>query len=54
MTIRETAAALGVHYMTAYEWLKAGLFKTARKRGVQWFIEEAEVLELKAKRAARG
>ena len=58
MDLREAAGALGVHYQTAYAWVRQGVLP-ARKVGRGYEISEADARELAARRrqgyaAARG
>ena len=42
MELREAADALGVHYQTAYAWVRQGSLP-ARKRGRGYEVEDADV-----------
>ncbi len=47
MTLQEAADRLGVHYMTAYRYVRLGKLE-ARKEGGTWVIEEADLDALRA------
>ena len=49
MDLREAAGALGVHYQTAYGWVRQGLLP-ARKVGRGYAVSEADVAALAARR----
>jgi len=49
MDLREAAGALGVHYQTAYGWVRQGVFP-ARKAGRGYEIDDSEVGALAAGR----
>ena len=49
MDLREAAAALGVHYQTAYGWVRQGVLP-ARKVGRGYTVSEADVAALAAQR----
>ena len=49
MDLREAAGALGVHYQTAYWWVRQGLLP-ARKVGRGYAVSEADVAALAARR----
>ncbi len=49
MDLREAAGALGVHYQTAYAWVRQGVLP-ARKVGRGYEISEADARELAARR----
>jgi excisionase family DNA binding protein len=51
MQLREAADALGVHYQTAYAWVRQGSLP-ARKRGRGYEVETADVRALAARRSA--
>ena len=51
MELREAADALGVHYQTAYAWVRQGSLP-ARKRGRGYEVEDADVRALAARRSA--
>ena len=54
ITLQEAADRLGVHYMTAYRYVRTGRL-AARRDGVQWVVDPAEVARLRsAPRPARG
>ncbi len=60
ITLGEAARRLGVHYMTAYRYVRTGTLP-ARQSGARWMVEEADVEALRAPnghpraaRAARG
>lgn len=42
MTLRETAEALGVHYMTAYRYVRQGRLPATRS-GTEWIVQRADV-----------
>jgi excisionase family DNA binding protein len=49
--LRTAASELGVHYQTAYGWVRQGILP-ARKNGRGYQVREADVRELSAQRAA--
>src|SRR5689334_14430082 len=49
MDLREAAGTLGVHYQTAYAWVRQGVLP-ARKVGRGYEISEADARELAARR----
>jgi len=49
MQLREAADALGVHYQTAYAWVRQGTLP-ARKRGRGYEVEDADVAALAGRR----
>ena len=51
MQIRDAAEALGVHYQTAYGWVRQGVLP-ARKNGRGYQVLEADVRAFAARRAA--
>jgi excisionase family DNA binding protein len=51
MTLQQSAAFLGVHYMTVYRYVRLGLLP-AHKDGATWRVERADVEAFKA--AAEG
>jgi excisionase family DNA binding protein len=51
MDLREAAGALGVHYQTAYAWVRQGVLP-ARKVGRGYTLEDADVAALAARRQA--
>jgi MerR family transcriptional regulator, light-induced transcriptional regulator len=51
MTLRDAADALGVHYQTAYGWVRQGVLP-ARKIGRGYQVSEADVRALSAQRAS--
>lgn len=51
LTLTEAAAHLGVHYMTAYRYVRTGVL-AAHQRGGQWHVAPEAVQELLATRAA--
>jgi len=51
MQLRDAAATLGVHYQTAYGWVRQGTLR-ARKTPRGYEVSEGDVLELMARRAA--
>jgi excisionase family DNA binding protein len=51
MELREAAGALGVHYQTAYQWVRQGTLP-ARKLGRGYEVDEADVQALAARRLA--
>jgi MerR family transcriptional regulator, light-induced transcriptional regulator len=51
MQLRDAADTLGVHYQTAYGWVRQGTLP-ARKTARGYEVSEADVLELAARRAA--
>lgn len=56
LTLREAADALGVHYMTAYKYVRTGRLR-AEQHGTEWRIDPAEVEQLRnpaARRSARS
>lgn len=53
LTLQEAADALGVHYMTAYRYVRLGLLD-ATKVGSVWQVPEPEVSRLLAERGGDG
>jgi len=53
MQLREAAEALGVHYQTAYGWVRQGTLP-ARKTGRGYEVHDADVSALAQRRAAGG
>ena len=55
LTLQEAADRLGVHYMTAYRYVRTGRLRATRD-GVQWFVEpdDLEELERSPGRRRRG
>lgn len=53
LTLQEAADALGVHYMTAYRYVRLGLLE-ATKEGSAWQVPRVEVDRLLAERAGDG
>ena len=51
MQLRDAAEALGVHYQTAYAWVRQGVLP-ARKTGRGYEVSEADVSALVARRAS--
>ena len=51
MQLRDAAEALGVHYQTAYGWVRRGTL-TARKTPRGYEVRESDVRDLLARRAA--
>jgi excisionase family DNA binding protein len=51
MQLRDAAEALGVHYQTAYAWVRQGVLP-ARKTGRGYEVSEGEVSALAARRAS--
>jgi MerR family transcriptional regulator, light-induced transcriptional regulator len=51
MGLQRAADELGVHYQTAYSWVRQGVLP-ARKSGRSYQVSEADVRELNARRAA--
>jgi excisionase family DNA binding protein len=51
MQLREAAEVLGVHYQTAYQWVRQGSLP-ARKRGRGYEVDAADVQQLAARRRA--
>lgn len=51
MTLHEAADRLGVHYMTAYRYVRTGLLPAA-KAGAVWQVEEADLDTFVEQRAA--
>jgi excisionase family DNA binding protein len=51
MQLRDAAEALGVHYQTAYGWVRQGVLP-ARKTARGYEVSEADVRDLADKRAA--
>lgn len=50
MTLQEAADALGVHYMTAYRYVRLGLLH-AEKIGGSWRVDAAELDDFRARRS---
>ena len=51
MQLRDAAEALGVHYQTAYAWVRQGILP-ARKTGRGYDVSEGDVTALAARRAS--
>src|SRR3954453_3719981 len=51
MQLRDAADVLGVHYQTAYAWVRQGVLP-ARKTGRGYDVSESDVSALAARRAA--
>ena len=51
MQLRDAAEVLGVHYQTAYGWVRQGVLP-ARKTGRGYDVSESDVTTLAARRAA--
>jgi MerR family transcriptional regulator, light-induced transcriptional regulator len=51
MTVQQAADALGVHYQTAYGWVRSGVL-VARKSGRSYFVSAESVQALRSSRAA--
>jgi excisionase family DNA binding protein len=49
ITLQEAADRLGVHYMTAYRYVRTGRLPATRE-GVQWLVDPADLKRLRAKR----
>jgi excisionase family DNA binding protein len=45
ITLREAAERLGVHYMTAYRYVRTGRLPASRQ-GVQWLVDPADLARL--------
>jgi len=54
ITLQEAADRLGVHYMTAYRYVRTGRLP-ARREGVQWMVDPAELAKMRSpERTTRG
>lgn len=53
LTLQEAADRLGVHYMTAYRYVRLGILP-ARKVDAQWQVEAVEVEALRTPSPSRG
>ena len=51
MQLRDAAEVLGVHYQTAYAWVRQGVLP-ARKTGRGYEVSEGDVSALAARRAS--
>src|SRR5215813_15017291 len=51
MQLRDAAEVLGVHYQTAYTWVRQGVLP-ARKTGRGYDVSESDVSALAARRAS--
>ena len=51
MQLRDAAEAIGVHYQTAYGWVRQGVLP-ARKAARGYEVSESDVRDLIARRAA--
>ncbi len=51
MQLRDAAEVLGVHYQTAYAWVRQGILP-ARKTGRGYEVNESDVRALAARRAS--
>jgi excisionase family DNA binding protein len=47
ITLREAAERLGVHYMTAYRYVRTGRLPATRE-GVQWLVDPGDLVKLPA------
>src|SRR4051794_39840097 len=47
ITLQEAADRLGVHYMTAYRYVRTGRLP-ARREGVQWMVDPADLQKMRA------
>ena len=47
ITLREAAERLGVHYMTAYRYVRTGRLRATRE-GVQWMVDPGDLTKLPA------
>ena len=52
MTLQEAAERLGVHYMTAYRYVRTGKLPATRA-GVHWMVDAADVERMRTKPAPR-
>jgi excisionase family DNA binding protein len=52
MSLREAAEALGVHYMTAYRYVRVGLLPAVQRAGT-WMIQPADVAAFRQQAQAR-
>ena len=52
MTLQEAAERLGVHYMTAYRYVRTGKLP-AEKAGVHWMVDPADVDRLRTAPTSR-
>lgn len=52
LTLQEAAARLGVHYMTAYRYVRTGQLDAARRDG-RWMVRPADLSAFEAGRAGR-
>jgi excisionase family DNA binding protein len=51
ITLQEAASRLGVHYQTAYRWVRAGALRAAKVRGVyEVAVEDLEAFETERRR----
>ncbi|MGZ4683789.1 MAG: helix-turn-helix domain-containing protein, partial [Acidimicrobiales bacterium] len=50
LTLAEVADRLGVHYMTAYRYLRTGRLEGS-KHGTEWRVREADVARFEARSA---
>jgi excisionase family DNA binding protein len=53
ITLQEAADRLGVHYMTAYRYVRTGRLPATRD-GVQWLVDPADLKRLRARRVPKG
>ena len=54
ITLQEAADRLGVHYMTAYRYVRTGRLP-ARREGVQWMVDPADLAKMRSPgRTRRG
>ncbi len=53
ITLQEVAARLGVHYMTAYRYVRTGRLP-ARREGVLWIVNATDVDKMRAPGRARA
>src|SRR6187397_616201 len=53
LTLNETAVRLGVHYMTAYKYVRTGRLP-ATKVGQEWLVEQADLVSFERERQGRS
>jgi len=53
LTLHEAAAELGVHYMTAYRYVRQGFLQASKVGGV-WWVNRADLEDFRTQRAAGG
>ncbi len=53
MNLKQAAASLGVHYMTAYRYVRTGRLR-ARRAGTEWVVYPEDLRAFSAERELPG